>query len=59
MKIATVKDLRKALNIYPDNTKVYMSIDEEGNMFHPILDIWTNEGTIYLYPNQSEILEEE
>jgi len=34
----TVKKLRKALKRQPDDMLVVLSIDEEGNAFHPLVE---------------------
>lgn len=55
MKTVTVNELAAALSTLPDNTKVYLSKDPEGNGYSTIdipnsLSLIEQDGVLILYP---------
>lgn len=58
---STVKNLKKLLSEFDDDFVVYLSIDDEGNMYHPVDldDVGSNYKNkhLFLYPHHSGAIE--
>lgn len=55
MKTMTIRELKKILDLIPDNTKIYLSQDSEGNGYSTLdnmsIEHNTTDNTITLYPH--------
>lgn len=55
MKTMTIRELKKILSLAPDNTKIYLSRDSEGNGYSTLdntsLEYSKGDNAIILYPH--------
>jgi hypothetical protein len=44
------KELIDALSLYPEDTEIYMSRDDEGNGYMPVYELATTRGIVCIWP---------